>query len=174
MTHPAPLPACSECGVCLGWCSACGLAPNIHWVISNHGTNYQTLRIVFHLVWLSSHCDNILMFNSLAPGRCGSNFASVFGKCILQNDILNTFCDIGLRWMSQNITDDKSTLVQVKAWATSQQAITWANVDPDLGCRLASLGHSVLTFQKISDFLKPLRCPQVSCWLLSNKCSIKC
>ena len=26
-----------------------------------------------------------------------------------------------------------------------QQAITWVNVDPDLCCHMASLGHNVLT-----------------------------
>ena len=37
--------------------------------------------------------------------------------------------------------DDKPTLVEVMAW---QQAITWANVDPDIGCHEASLGHNEL------------------------------
>ena len=36
--------------------------------------------------------------------------------------------------MPQNSTDDKATLVQVMAWCRCQQAIAWANVDPDL-CR---------------------------------------
>ena len=40
--------------------------------------------------------------------------------------------------MSLDLTDDKSTLVQV-------MAITWANVDPDLCRHMASLGHSELS-----------------------------
>ena len=44
--------------------------------------------------------------------------------------------------MSLDLTDDKSTLVQVMAW---QQAITWANVDPDLCRHMASLGPNELT-----------------------------
>ena len=40
-----------------------------------------------------------------------------------------------------NATDDKSTLVQVMAFAIRQQAITWADVDPDL---LSSLGRNEL------------------------------
>ena len=41
-------------------------------------------------------------------------------------------CEINLRWMSMDFTDDNSTLVQVVFGAIRQQAITYANVDPDL------------------------------------------
>ena len=64
-----------------------------------------------------------LIMNSLAPGRCGSKFASVVFKLILRIDILSTSCDIGLRRVPQNPIDDKSTLVQAMArcrQATSQ------------------------------------------------------
>ena len=44
--------------------------------------------------------------------------------------------------MPQDLTADKSTLVQVMAWC--RQAITWANVDP-IPCHLiALLGHNEL------------------------------
>ena len=46
-----------------------------------------------------------------------------------------------LRWMPQNLTDDKSTLVQVMAW---QQAITWTSVDQDLQRHMALLGPNEL------------------------------
>ena len=42
---------------------------------------------------------------------------------------------LALRWMPLDITDDKSTLVQV---------ISWANVDPDLCHQMASLGLNEL------------------------------
>ena len=48
--------------------------------------------------------------------------------------------------MPLDLTDDKSTLVQVMAWC--RQAISWANVDLDLCCHMhdmASLGHNELT-----------------------------
>ena len=45
--------------------------------------------------------------------------------------------------MSLGFTDDKSTLVQVPG-AIRQQAITWANVDPDLCHHMVSLGHNEL------------------------------
>ena len=55
-------------------------------------------------------------------------------------------CEIALIWMSLDFTGDQSTLVQVMAGALRQQAITWANVDPDLCCHMASLGHIELTY----------------------------
>ena len=33
--------------------------------------------------------------------------------------------------MARHLTNDKSISVQVMAWAVRQQAITWANVEPD-------------------------------------------
>ena len=51
-------------------------------------------------------------------------------------------CEIVLRKMSSDLTDDKSTLVQFGA--VRQQAITWANVDPDPCRHMASLGHNEL------------------------------
>ena len=60
-------------------------------------------------------------------------------------------CEIALLWMSLDFTDDQSTLVQVMAWAVRQQAITWANVDPDLCCHMASLGPSELSWDRASE-----------------------
>ena len=47
--------------------------------------------------------------------------------------------------MPQDLSDDKSTLVQVMAFdAVRQQAITWATFDPDLCRQMASLGPNEL------------------------------
>ena len=46
--------------------------------------------------------------------------------------------------MSLEITDDESTLVQAMACAVKQQAITRANVDPDLCRHMESLGPKEL------------------------------
>ena len=54
--------------------------------------------------------------NSLVPGRCGRNFNSILFKLIIQNSILGIHCEITFRWMSHNLTDEKSALVQVMAW----------------------------------------------------------
>ena len=77
--------------------------------------------------------------NSLATGRSGSRCKSIIFKFIIQNSSLGTNCKIGLKWMPQNTWDGKSTLVQVIAWW--QQAITWANIAPDLCHYMASPHH---------------------------------
>ena len=58
--------------------------------------------------------------DSLSTGRCGNNFKTIIFKGIMQNNTLGTHCEIALRWMSHNLTNEKSTLVQVMAWC--QQA----------------------------------------------------
>ena len=78
---------------------------------------------------LNSYSDKHRKFNSLSPGGCGSNFTSVFFKLILWTDIFSTSCGLGLKWVSQNPTDN-STLVHIMALCC-QQAITLANVDQD-------------------------------------------
>ena len=66
----------------------------------------------------------------------------------------NTEClfglSIALRWMPQDLTNEKSTLVQVTVWCSRQQAITWANVDPNL-CRHMAYGVKPQGI-KLSDF----------------------
>ena len=37
-------------------------------------------------------------------------------KLIIQNSSLGAHCGIAVRWMPQNLTNEKSTLVQVMAW----------------------------------------------------------
>ena len=55
---------------------------------------------------------------------------------------LDTPHEFALRWMPQDLTIEKSTLVM--AWCVRQQAITQANVDPELCRHMASLGHNGL------------------------------
>ena len=54
--------------------------------------------------------------NSLAPGRFQFNFRQVIFKLILVNGGWGISYEIALRWMPLDLTDDKSTLVQVMAW----------------------------------------------------------
>ena len=56
--------------------------------------------------------------------------------------------------MPQDLTDDKSTLVQVMAWCRRQQAITWTSVDQDLQRHMASLGPNELKLMKSLTLLK--------------------
>ena len=57
-----------------------------------------------------------MSFNSLPPGRSWCGFENVIFNLALLIDIFKSSYDNVLRWMPQNLTDDKSTLVQVKAW----------------------------------------------------------
>ena len=54
--------------------------------------------------------------NSLAPGRFEWNFRHVIFKQILVIDDWGISCEIALTWKPHDLTDDKSTLVQVMAW----------------------------------------------------------
>ena len=56
--------------------------------------------------------------------------------------------------MPLDLTDDKSTLVEVMAWCRQAQAITWANVDPVLCHHMASLGLNELTIKQVGNILK--------------------
>ena len=54
--------------------------------------------------------------NSLAPGKFEWNFRYVILKWLLVVDSWGISCEIALKWMSLDFTDDQSILVQVMAW----------------------------------------------------------
>ena len=56
------------------------------------------------------------MINSLAPVRSECDSRNVIFNLVLQICIFRSSHDNALWWMPQNLTDDKSTLVQVMAW----------------------------------------------------------
>ena len=62
---------------------------------------------------LSSMFLSCTPINSLAPGRCCSNFKSITLKLIIQKSTLG---EITLSWMPQNLTNKRSTLLQIMAW----------------------------------------------------------
>ena len=53
---------------------------------------------------------------SLSPDRCRCSLKLVIFKLMARIDIFNISCEIALRQMPQNRTDDKLTLVQLMAW----------------------------------------------------------
>ena len=62
-------------------------------------------------------CSYLLCFvNSLAPGRYINNLESVIFKHMFRIKFMNISCKIALRSVPQNLTNGKSTLVQVIAW----------------------------------------------------------
>ena len=64
----------------------------------------------------------LFCFNSLAPGRFEWNFRYVIFNVISVVDSWGVDCEIALRWMSLDLTDDKSTLVQVMAWCRQESS----------------------------------------------------
>ena len=55
-------------------------------------------------------------FNSLAPGRPRCHFKTAIFNDVLLIGIFTSSKDNALRWMPRDLTDNKSTLVQVMAW----------------------------------------------------------
>ena len=80
---------------------------------------------------------------SLAPERLEWNFRYVIFMIILVMDDWGISCKISLRWMPLDLTDEKSTLVQVMAWcrqATSHYLRQcWHRC-----CYITLLGHNEL------------------------------
>ena len=64
---------------------------------------------------------------TLAPGRFEWHFRDVMFKLISVIDGWSISCEIALRLLSLEFTDDKSTLVQVMAWC--RQATTLCDLD---------------------------------------------
>ena len=67
---------------------------------------------------LGAHCVLVSYspINSLAPGKFEWHFRHVIVKQILVINDWGISCEIALAWKPQDLTDDKSTLVQVMAW----------------------------------------------------------
>ena len=90
----------------------CSIATKDNLIIVLMGSLYDKLSIcIFHAI------------NSLAPGIFKLHFGWVIFKLTLVTNSWFFSCEIPISWMSLNLTDDKSVLVQVMAWchhATSQ------------------------------------------------------
>ena len=54
--------------------------------------------------------------NSLAPGKFEWNFRYLIFQIITVIDSWGISCELALKWMSLDLTDDKSTLVQEMTW----------------------------------------------------------
>ena len=75
--------------------------------------------------------------NSLTGGRIGKNFKSVIFQFMSIIQFLNTTNEIPLRCMSQHPIDEIQYRLRQWLGAIRHQAITWANVDPDLSYGVA-------------------------------------
>ena len=95
------------------------------------GTTFSEILIETHTFsfkemhlkrWSAKWWPFCLGLNVLTHWTCGSK-NKIF-KLIAQHSILSTCCEIALWKMPQNITNEKSTSVQVMAWCCQAEAIT--------------------------------------------------
>ena len=89
--------------------------------------------------------------NSLAAGWYGSNFNLMIFKLISGIDILSISCAIAIRWVPQDLTNDKSILVHVMAWCHQRPALLMPKgfkleaFSRKLGCDWLMLRHQPIT-----------------------------
>ena len=95
-----------------------GLAPDSmsHWDLLILLTGPANISVDISDIVPPGHDSWCVPINSLAPGRFWLNIRWVIFKQILVTDGWVISCEITLRRMSQGLTDDKSTLVQVMVW----------------------------------------------------------
>ena len=87
--------------------------------MKNNSSSYKKINLKMLLAkWCSfgSGLHVLNSINSLAPGKFEWNFRHVIFKQILVIDDWGISCEIALSWKPHDLTDDKSTLVQVMAW----------------------------------------------------------
>ena len=70
--------------------------------------------------WLVYWCIKVSLcldeLTLLPLGGCDINFKSIIFELVTQTSIFGPHCEMVLRWVPQNLTNQKSTMVQVMAW----------------------------------------------------------
>ena len=88
--------------------------------------------------------------NSLTPGRCSCNLKLIIFKLMSRIDVLSLSCEIVLRWMPHwwfiKIGSDNGLV------PPGNKPLPEPDVDPDLDCHMASLGHNEIT--QLKSFLQ--------------------
>ena len=112
--------------------------------------------------------------NSLAPGRFQWNFVWIIFKLISVIGGRDIASEIVLRWISLDLSDDKSTLVQAMAWchqATSHYLIQCCprSLSPYGVTRPQWANQCVLHFwSKFGDFTSSLNGDEFNCYHVDN------
>ena len=96
--------------------------------ISSSFSKHTPVVPIIHLNWYSVRSGNfyrhrlilwyffISLINSLAPGKPRCHFETAIFNLVLLIGIFTPSKDDALRWMPRDLTDDKSTLIQIMAW----------------------------------------------------------
>ena len=77
---------------------------------------HQVLKLLKSTIKEDVSMLNMVTLNSLAPGKPGCLFKTAIFNLVLLIGIFTLSTNNALRWMAWDLTDDKSTLVQVMAW----------------------------------------------------------
>ena len=103
----------------------------------------QTVVLIHNIIYYfpTDFPHSFISFTMIEPERFRSNFTSVIFKLHLWIDIICNSREIVLMWMLQNPLQISQH--QFMYW---QQAITWANVNPDQCHYMASLDHNELMY----------------------------
>ena len=86
------------------------------------GRPLAILRLTFGLPWNRKTNG---MNNTLLNGRSGCNVKNAICNLVLLNGIVRSFHDNDLRWMPQDLTNDKPTLVQATSHYLNQCWPRW-------------------------------------------------
>ena len=115
--------------------------------------------------WCYHNLTEAGVVNSLAPGKFQFNFRLVIFKFILVNGGWGISNKIALRWMPPDLTDDKSTLVQVMAWCRQATSHYLSQ------CWPRSMSPNGITRPQWVNSLDPARCNHIFKWL---NCQTRC
>ena len=84
-----------------------------HWYFQYSFENQAPLDFIYQC-----YIFTVTWFNSLAPGRFQRNFRKVIFQLTLAINGWSISCKILHKWMPMDLTDGKSTLVQVMVWCS--------------------------------------------------------
>ena len=67
------------------------------------------------------------MAQLIVPRGCGSDFKCAIFKCVVMINFRGIFSVITWKWVAQDLTSDKSALVQVMAWCRQVHDTIWCH-----------------------------------------------
>ena len=110
-------------------------------LLSNSRNKHQKTHPCDCIISLPLH-PYVASYNSLGPRGYGFNSKWVIFKHKLVTDILSNFSEIATRWMAENPIVN---IVQVMVWCRQAAIHYLNNVELDIQCHMASLGHNGLS-----------------------------
>ena len=126
-----------------GWLNMCPYYNKLPY----RNTSFRCFVFRIFNVYLILHCAvrGIMLYygcllyviNSLSPGRLTCHFKTANFNLILLIGIFTSSKDNALRWMPRDLTDDKSTLVQIMAWCHQATSHYLSQC-----CHMVSPGHN--------------------------------